>query len=405
MALGIFSKMKEKTETMSVYLPRESVYYESLADVYRLAKYAIIVILTVFVSFTTIMCRKDLRVENFRYLFKYIEVDPASSSANYRDIYYSSGSTSHFDFYKGDLVLAGDEMLKLYSISGKNILYEDIDTENAICDADGKYLITYYPGESTLAIFNSFAKLYEITLDHPIVSVSAGDDGSFAVITRDNDYRSAVYVYNSTFKHVYSLKSNEKYAASAAVSPNGKYVSVLSYSINDGVYSRELSVRSISKDKEMLVCSTDGKIPLKTGFFDEGQLFALYSDGISFYNAKFKENSAVSFDAPIQFYRVFDDRIVVITGETKAGAVLHVYDSDGKVKFTQSFPFTVIDVHIVYDKIYLLASDSVYRIDGGDISKADFSGSPKKMYVFDDGNVMICFSDHTALINDSDFKS
>lgn len=405
MALGIFSKLKEKTETMSIYLPRESVYYESLADIYRLTKYAVVLVFVIFISFTTIICRKDLRAENFRYLFKYIEVDPASSSANYRDIYYSSGSTSHFDFYKGDLVLAGDDMLKLYSISGKNILYSDIGLENAICDADGKYLITYYPGESTLSIFNSFSKLYEIDLDHPIVSASAGDDGSFAVITRDGDYRSAVYVYNSTFKHVYSLKSNEKYAASAAVSPSGKYVSVLSYAINDGVYSRELSVRSISKDKEMLVCKTDGKLPLKTGFFDEGQLFALYSDGISFYSVKFKENSIVSFDAPIQFYRVFGESIAVITGETKAGAVLHVYDSNGKEKFTQSFPFTVIDVHIIYDKIYLLASGSVYRIDGGDISKADFSGSPKKMYVFDDGNVMVCFSDHTALINDSEFEN
>lgn len=405
MPRGIFSKIKEKTDTMSIYLPYESVYYERLAEFYRLAKYGSLIVLAVFVVLTSVICHKDLRAENFRYLFKYIDVDPSSSSANYKDIYYSAGSTSYFAFYKGDLVLAGDGKLKLYNISGKNILSADIGTENSVCDADGKYLLTYNPGENTVALFNSFSKLYSITYDYPVMSAAAGADGSFAVITRDVDYRSAVYVYNSTFKHVYSVRSNEKYAASAAVSPNGKYVAVLSYSAGNGLYSRELAVRSVSKDKEMLLVGTEGKMPMKVGFFEDSGIFALYSDGISFYSEKFNENKTVSFDEPIQFYRAFDGCIAVITGETKAGAVLNVYDSEGNEKFTKSFPFSVIDVHIIDDKIYLLASDVVYAVEDGEISAANFEGSPEKMFVFDDGNVMICFTDHTKLIQISEFEN
>ena len=116
---GIFSRIKEKTDTMSVYLPYENVYYEKLADFYGLAKFGAIVVLVIFVLLTTIICRRDLRAENFRYLFKYIDIDPASTSANYKDIYYSAGSSSNFYFYKGDLVLSGDGKLKLYNISGK----------------------------------------------------------------------------------------------------------------------------------------------------------------------------------------------------------------------------------------------------------------------------------------------
>ncbi len=404
MPRGLFSKIKEKTDTMSIYLPYNSVYYEKLADFYRLAKFGSLIVLAVFVILTSIICHDDLRAENFRYLFKYIDIDPSSSSGNYKDIYYSAGSTSYFNFYKGDLVLVGDGKLKLYNISGKNILSADIDTENSLCDADGKYLITYEPGENTVSVFNSFFKLYSITYDYPVVSASAGTDGSFAVITRDKDYRSTVYVYNDSFKIVYSVRSNEKYAADAAVSPNGKYAAVLSYDSNGGVYYRELSVRSISKDEEKLLVKTEGKLPLEVGFFDDSSLFALYSDGISFYDKKFKENISVSFDSQIQFYRVFDDCIAVMTGETKAGAVLHIYDSDGKEKFTESFPFSTIDVNIVDDKIYLLGANAVYSVNDGYVSFAEFEGSPKKMFVFDDGNVMICFSDRTKLIKTSDFK-
>ncbi len=400
---GIFSRIKEKTDTMSIYLPYENVYYEKLADFYRVAKFGAIAVLAIFVILTTIICRKDLRAENFRYLFKYIDVDPASTSSNYEDVYYSAGSSSDFSFYKGDLVLAGDGKLSVYNIAGKNILSEELGFPNAVCDADGKYLIAYYPGSTAVTIFNSFSKLYEIKYDYPVISACAGDDGSFTVITRDGAYKSAVYVYNSTFKLVYSIKSNEKYAASAAVSPNGKYAAFLSYAPSGGLYARELIVQNISKDKEELSVVTEGKLPVKTGFFEDGNLFLLCSDGITFYNEKFKEKKVIPFDFPLQFYHSFGEYIAVLVGDTKAGATLFVFDSDGNEKFTESFLFSVLDVQIIDDKIYLLAPNAVYCYDEKNVTRASFEGNVIKMYAFDDGNVMLCYAAGTKLLKVSDF--
>ena len=178
---------------------------------------------------------------------------------------------------------------------------------------------------------------YELEYDYPVINTAAGDDGSFAVITRDADYKSAVYFYNSTFKLVYSIRSNEKYAASAAISPNGKFAAYLSYTSSNGLYVRDLVVRNISKDTEELFVRTEGKLPIKTGFFDDGALFVLYSDGISFYDEKFKEITSFSFDHPIQFSRSFGGYIAVLSGETKAGATLYIFDGEGNKKFTESF--------------------------------------------------------------------
>ncbi len=402
---GIFSRIKEKTDTMSIYLPYENVYYEKLADFYRVAKFGAIAVLAIFVLLTTIICRSDLRAENFRYLFKYIDVDPASTSANYEDIYYSAGSSSHFSFYKGDLVLVGDGKLKLYNISGKNVMSDDIGSKNAVCDADGKYLISYSPGGYNVSIFNSFSKLYELNYDYPVISAFAGEDGSFAVITRDASYKSAVYFYNSTFKLVYSIRSNEKYAASAAVSPNGKFAAYLSYAPSNGLYARELVVRNISKDTEALFVKNEGKLPLKTGFFESGAFYVLYSDGISFYDEKFKSTNTYSFEHPIQFYRSFGEYIAVLTGETKAGATLCVFDGEGNKKFTESFLFAVLDVQIIDDKIYLLSPNAVFCYGENTVTRASFEGNVQKMYAFDDGNVMLCYADSTKLLKASDFIS
>jgi hypothetical protein len=45
----ILSYLKDKTETMSAYLPYENVYYEKIADYYKLIKYGMLVILAGFV--------------------------------------------------------------------------------------------------------------------------------------------------------------------------------------------------------------------------------------------------------------------------------------------------------------------------------------------------------------------
>lgn len=404
MPRGVFSHFKEKTDTMSAYLPYESIYYEKIADFYKVIRHFLLAFLAVFVAAVIIFCNQDLRAENFRYLFKYIDVDPISSSANYKDIYYDSNENTVFTFYKGDLAVIGDGKLKLYNIAGNNILDEKLETENALCASEGKYLVTYYPGENSVSVFNSFSKLYTVNYDYPVMYASAGDNGSFAVITRSKEYRSAVYIYNSSFKSVYSWLSNEKYALSAAVSPNGKKVAVLTYSQYNGTYLREITVRDISSDTQELSADSVGGMPIKIGFFDNSNMYAIYADGVTFYNDDFDETASASWEDPIQFYRTFDDGILIITGETKANAKIHYYDTKGNEKLTENFQFSVLDCDVLDDTIYLLTTSAIYKYDGEDVLCAEIPNGADRIFLFDDGNVLVCYNDGTRLIDKSDFE-
>lgn len=401
----ILSYLKDKTETMAAYLPYENVYYEKIADYYRLIKYGMLVILAGFVLVVCIFCNQDLRPENFRYLFKYIDVDPVATSANYKDIYYNSNSNTHFAFYKGDLAVVGDGRLNLYNIAGNNILSEKLEVENAVCDTEGKYLVTYEPGGNSVSVFNSFSRLYTLTYDHPVISAHAGDNGSFAVITRDDSYRSAVYIYNNTFKSIYTWRSNERYAASAAVSPNGKNAAVLSYAQAGGTYSRELTVRNVSKDKSVLTVSSEGAIPIKVDFFSGGEMYCLYADGITFYNKDFEEEYSYDFSGNVQLFRSFSDGIILITGKTKADSVVTYYEDNGEIKFTKSFQYSVLDAKIIDDNIYLLTDGAVYRYNEDGLARAEAESGANKMFVFDDGNVMLCYEASTKLVKKDGFKA
>jgi len=401
----ILSYLKDKTETMAAYLPYENVYYEKIADYYRLIKYGMLVILAGFVLVVCIFCNRDLRPENFRYLFKYIDVDPVATSANYKDIYYNSNKNTHFAFYKGDLAVVGDGRLNLYNIAGNNILSEKLESENAVCDADGKYLVTYEPGGNSVSVFNSFSKLYTLTYDHPVISAYAGDNGGFSVITREDSYRSAVYIYNNAFKSVYTWRSNERYAASSAVSPNGKNAAVLSYAQSGGTYSRELTVRNVAKDKSVLTVSSEGAIPLKVGFFSRGEMYCLYGDGITFYNKDFDEEYAARFEGSVQLFKAFSDGIILITGKTKADSVVTFYGNDGEIKFTKNFQYSVLDAKIADDNIYLLTDGAVYRYNEDGLARAEAEGGANKMFVFEDGNVMLCYEASTKLVKKDSFEA
>ena len=400
----ILSHLKDKTETMSAYLPYENIYYERIADYYRLVKYGMLVVMAGFILLVTIFCNQDLRPENFRYLFKYIDVDPVATSANYKDIYYNRNENTSFAFYKGDLAVVGDGRLNLYNIAGNNILREKLESNDAVCDAEGKYLLVYAPGENSVSVFNSFSKLYTLNYDYPVISAHAGDNGSFAVITREEAYRSAVYIYNNTFKSVYTWRSNEKYAVSSSVSPNGKNAAVLSYTQAGGTYLRELTVRNISKDKAELNVSSQGGLPLRVGFFADGSLYCIYSDGIVFYDKNFDEKEEISFTEPLQLFKIFSGGILAITGKTKADSVIHYYETDGDAKFTESFQYSVLDAKMIDDNIYLLTDGAVYRYDEDGLASAKAESGADKMFVFDDGNVMLCYDAGTKLIKKGEFE-
>lgn len=402
--LNRLKDIKEKTDTMAAYLPYETVYYEKTADFYHIAKYAVLIFLLIFLLISGLFFHKELRTENFRYLFKYVYVDPVSTSANYKDIYYNSDENTAFLLYKGDLAVMGDGYIKLYNIAGRNIMTSKINGEKNLCDNNGKYLITYYPGTNKISIFNSFSKLYEIDFEYPIMSVSSGKDGSFTVITKDADYSCAVYVYNDAFKSVYSWKSNEKYAFSSAVSPNGKNAAILSYAANGGDFSRELSVRNIYKDRVELLSVSEGGMPVSTGFFDDSSFFALYTDGIEFYNEKFKSVFSENFNEDVLMYRVFDECIAVLTGKTKGTPLVTVYQNDGHKKFTESFPYQILDISVLNDRIYLLTDSAVYTVSGGEKKSLPIEKGARAMFVFDDGNILVCYEERTSLLKLSDFK-
>ena len=63
-----------------------------------------------------------------------------------------------------------------------------------------------------------------------------------------------------------------------------------------------------------------------------------------------------------------------------------------------------MDAKIIDDNIYLLTDGAVYRFDEDGLAKATVESGAEEMFVFDDGNVMLCYEANTKLIKKTEFK-
>jgi hypothetical protein len=95
---------------------------------------------------------------------------------------------------------------------------------------------------------------------------------------------------------------------------------------------------------------------------------------------------------------------MIVTGKTRADSVITYYGEDGEIKFTKSFQYSVLDAKIVDDNIYLLTNGAIYRFDEDGLARAEAESGASEMFVFDDGNVMLCYEANTKLIKKDKFK-
>jgi hypothetical protein len=92
--------------------------------------------------------------------------------------------------------------------------------------ANDKYVLLYDVGGTQGALYNSFTKVDEKILDHPIYGACVSQSGSYALITRSDKYDSVVRVFQSNGKeYAYNFFDGRVYSAS--LSKNGLQLVVL----------------------------------------------------------------------------------------------------------------------------------------------------------------------------------
>ncbi len=375
---------------------KENSYYIKIANRYAILKYVSIFLTFVFAVTMLTAFSSDITAENFQYLLKDLDITGIMSGSSFESVIYSGGSTSSFGIYRGELAVINAGSTMLYKPSGALSFSDTNKFYNPRLLISNKYMMIYDRGDTTYSysIYNSFAELHTERFDYPITLADISDNGAYAIVTRDDSYRSIVNVYDGNFKLKNRIKK-DKYVLSVSISDNGSKVAVCSVYDKDGGFESEIMVLGLSSDKPDFSVTEKGKIPMMSEWMSNGDLAVVYSDSVSVYSPKGDKTAELSLAGLNSHSFALDSSFMVSAYNTTVlgyDKTVNIYDQYAEIIMSVSLEGELIKILPHGGKVCLLFEDRAVLIDPSSKSVKEAPVKPNaKDIAFYGDTVIVCY--------------
>lgn len=376
---------------------KENPYYIKIAKKYAILKYISILLTFVFAVTMLSAYSSDITPENFQYLLKDLDITGAISGSKFDSVIYNGGSSSSFGIYRGELAVINAGSTMLYKPSGA-LSYSDTNKfYNPRLVISDKYMLIYDRGDTThtYSIHNSFAKLHEERFEYPIVLADMSNKGSYAVVTRDDSFRSIVYVYDENFNLKNTVRK-DKYVLSISINDAGNKMVIASVYDKDGAFESEILVLGMSNGKPDFTVIENGKIPLKSEWLKNGDLAVVYSDCAVIYSPKGDKRATLQFSGHSSHNLELNSSLIVSVYNTTVlgyDKTVNIYDVNAELIMTSSMEGELIKILPGSEKVCLLFEDRAVLIDviSKTVKEAPVKPNAKDV-AFYENTVIVCYS-------------
>ena len=379
--------------------PAINKYYESVATAFRYAKFIVLFLTVIFVMFILSFFREEVSIENFQYMLKYITSED-SSLITTQKIHYPTSDSKALDLFAGDFVSAGTGGVSLYDTHGNTVLEIDDTFSNPVFTIGKKYGLCYDLSGYSYIVFNTFSKLKGEELDFPISDAVMADNGSYAILTKNREYRTVINIYDSDYDLI-SRVYKDKFTFDIDLSQ--KQLLYVTAEALDSSYLTEVNVLNIKSESEIRVVSLYNEFPLAVKFI--GDSIAVITDkALRFYNSEFEEISAYSFSSQSPGGFVFSDTYVMLYFEKNtigSKNEIKLYSKNGEFLFSSMLSGKVNSLDINGEYAILHTNDLVHRINISDktlVSSKIDTGAEKAM-LQSDSTVLVCYKNYARLLD------
>ena len=375
------------------------MYYEKLADKYRIAKFLTLALSVLCILLTVIFSADTFRAVNFRYLTKYFRINPITLDETYHDIAYAVGGGSAFALYHDDLAVLGEGKMALYDLSGDLVYRADIEKGTASADPDGRYLAAYTAGGKRVTFFHSFDTVKEVSFSAPVSKVCVSDTGIAAVCLQETE-KTSVILLDEHLKTEKTLTLSEGVVMDMAISDDGKTLSVLTLVGEGASFYTRLDLWNLKSGEIVMTESFSGKKPIATGAFADGGFFAIFSRLAVFLESDGTVKARVPLAVDSVRCDVFGDTLLLLP----PSGTLSLLESDGNACFSKNISQTVLSAKCEKSAAYLLTERAVLHYDkkGELLSQTEIPSGALDFFVLNDGSLLLCYASETKRIMPSD---
>ncbi len=373
-------------------------YYMSVAGKYRAARYLTVVFLVAFLLVMLVFFRENITYSNLMYLVRDLDADVGPTVGAYANVTYDSQYAEEFAMFKGRIAVAGTTGLTLFDASGsKEAEYDCSYTEPGLVTGD-KYALMYDAGDRGYSVYTSVARVLFTNADDIIEDAAVSDSGYYALLTRSEESKFLVTVYNGSFKPV-TKYFRDKYVIDISLDPEGKEAAIVSASSDNSGIACEVSLCTVGTENTVTL-SYGGIMPVSAEYADDGTLFVMcdtclmaFRDGDLSWRHDFTGMNPGSFCT--------EGNIAAVSCSMNAiGSVncLMVFDTDGNVKINATLNSKVSSVTTdAKTAVFTAGGGTANRIDlkDGNVTSEEISVIPVKL-LSPEGSLVVCGEGGTA---------
>ncbi len=373
-----------------------SGYFLSLSNKYKKASRIIYLILAASFIITLLFNAKLMTYTNFSYLIRDLNSAAELAEENYNSISYDNDDMRVTEAFRGGVITVSSSDIAIYTATGRRTLYMNEDFLSPKIAISKKYAVAYDLGGNKFSVYNSFAKVYTETLDYPISSVTAADNGWLAVVTKDASHISVVNIYDDDFK----LRSSYSFASAYVmfVDINEKCDKLAICKIESGIdkYSTSLLVSELINDKKVFDIPICRGVPYG-GSFVEGGAFQLAStDGYFLIDSDDGDIlNKYDFNGMNSNRATFEKNGCAISLSDNSGVVnnlILVFDKNGNIVYNTNIADGILDIELSANDLFINHEDKISKTDikNGNISTTYVSDNGSDIIIYDGNNILLC---------------
>lgn len=373
-----------------------SGYFLSLSDKYKKASHIIYLALIASFVITLLFNAKLMTYTNFSYLIRDINSAVELADENYNSISYDSDDTRVTEAFRGGVVTVSGNDIAIYTATGRRTLYMNENFLSPKIAVSKKYAVAYDLGGNKFSVYNSFAKVYTETLDYPISSVTAADNGWLAIVTKDATHVSVVNIYDDDFK----LRSSYTFASAhvmfVGINEKGDRLAICKTESDIDKFSTSLMVSELINSKKIFDKQISDGMPYGGSFVDGGNFQITCTDG--HYLIDTANGSVVNkydFNGMVSNRITFEKNGCAISLSDNAGVVNNsvlVFDKKGNLVYNTNIANGILDIELSGNDLFINHEDKISKTDikNGKVLTTYISENGSNIIIYNGNNILLC---------------
>ena len=393
-----------KSDNSSDQLPKaennKTNYFSSLADKYLKVSHILYIALAVCFILTLLFNAKLLTYNNFSYLVKDFNAAIDLASENYNSISYTHDELRVSKNFRGGMITASTTDMAIYTATGKKTLQMNetfIAPEIAVSQ---KYAIIYDLGGKNYSIYNSFARVHHNSSKFPISFITVSENGWYAIVSKDNEHNSIVYLYNDDFKLKKTYYYDYEYVFSVSIDDKASSIAIATAEADNAgdKFSTFVDIYDIKSKKGDCIASVKlgAGLPCASSFNNQGIIQVVCTDGIYSLEAdtgNVKKHIAFS-SGQINKVSIGEYGCAVVIKNIKEPTknTILVFDKNGEQIYNTDISNGIFDIELFEENIFVNQNDSILKINIKNGKKSVTPNSDKgfDIIIYNNSNILLC---------------